>query len=271
MHRLHNQNKQKNYNSAKLWCIITNMNIKDKIHHLQKARADVIYNNFVDGLYDHGWDSSAKKLEQELKNHGIVLSSKIYYEYKFPGNLKNYEIDRRTAFLRLFAAFYENWLEKFEKPKLVKNRLFWHATTNAKYDMSAFFYFCICLALSRTKNIKTVFEQAYISCETKLDALAEQIRQLNPELQGIQDYKNFDFVNGAIYGFAPQDIDFYIQQNRHVDHRMPYSTTNSSNEISNFLQKEVTYILSPKTADDILKAIRQHQTIQNQFNDFINK
>lgn len=247
------------------------MNIKDKIHHLQKARADVIYNNFVDGLYDHGWDSSAKDLEQELANHGIVLSSKIYYEYKFPGNLKNYEIDRCTVFLRHFAAVYENWLEKFEKPKLVKNTLFWHATTNAKYDMSAFFYFCICLALSRTKNIKTVFEQAYISCGTKLDTLAEQIRQLNPELQGIQDYKNFDFVNGAIYGFAPQDIDFYIQQNRHVDHWMPYSTTNSRNEISNFLQKEVTYILSPKTADDILKAIRQHQTIQNQFNDFINE
>ena len=251
------------------------MNIKDKIHHLQKARADVIYNNFVGGLYDHGWDSSAKQLEQELNNHGIVLSSKIYYEYKFPSNLKNYEIDRRTVFLRLFAAFYENWLEKFEKPKLVKNRLIWHAIPNAKYDLSAFFYFCICLALSRTKNIKTVFEQAYISCGTKLDALAEQIRQLNPELQGIQDYKNCDFVNGAIYGFAPQDIDFYIQQNRHVDHWMPYSTTNSSNEISNFLQKEVTYVLSPKTADDILKAIQQYQKnnlrIHNQLNNFANE
>ena len=138
-----------------------------------------------------------------------------------------------------------------------------------------YFYFCICLALSSIKNIKTVFEQAYTSYKNQLDALAEQIWQLNPELQGIQDYKNFDFINGAIYGFAPQDIEFFIQQNRHVTHRVPYSTIDNMRKISNFIQHDITYILSPKTADDILKAIQQYQKnnlrIHNQLNNFANE
>ena len=241
------------------------MRTKDKINFFQKATTKVVHDNFVNrfekAIINNQWSSSAKELEKELTDRGIVLTSKIYYEYKLPDNLKNYELAKKTLLLRCFSAVYENYLTK-----VTKDILFMEAKMTAKEDLSAFFGFCICLALSSIKNIQYVFKQTYAPCKVQLDTLAEQIRQLNPELQSIKDYKNFDFVNGAIYGFAPQDIEFYIQQKRNNFDE----TTENMNKISNFIRKPIGYILSPKTSDDILKAIQQHQTTmlqkQNQLN-----
>ena len=251
------------------------MSIKDKINLFQKATAKVVYDSFVsrleNALVDDQWYSSAKELEEELTARGIVLSSKIYYEYKLPDNLKNYELDKSTLFLRCFPAIYENYLQSFTT-KTTKNDLFLDATTTAKEDLSDFFGFCICLALSSIKNIQSVFEGTYISCKKQLDILAKQIWQLNPELHDIKDYKNFDFINGVIYGFAPKDIEFYIQQNRNNFDETTYQTTENMNKISNFIRKPIGYILSPKTSDDILKAIQLYQAnrlhMHNQFNAF---
>ena len=239
------------------------MNIGTKVKSFRKAIAKVVYNNFVNRLnnvlVDDQWYSSAKNLEKELIKHGLILPSNIYYEYKLPDNLKNYELDKKTLFLRCFPAIYENYLGNFAN-KTTKNNLFLDAKITAKDNLSTFFGFCICLALSDVKNIKSVFEQTYITCKNQLNILAEQIRQLNPELQSIKDYKNFDFVNGAIYGFAPQDIEFYIQRNKNNSDKISYDTIKNMNKISKFIKADIGYILSSKTCDDILKAIQLSQT-----------
>ena len=120
------------------------MRIKDKIHLFQKASAKVVYDNFVNHLenmlVDDQWYSSAKELEEELTARGIVLSSKIYYEYKLPDNLKNYELDKSTLFLRCFPATYENYLQSFAT-RTTKKDLFLDATATAKKDLSTFLGF----------------------------------------------------------------------------------------------------------------------------------
>lgn len=236
------------------------MGIKNKVNSFQQAKAKLVYNNFVnrlnDMLIDDKWYSSAQILEQELKKHGVVPTQKLYYEYKMPDNLKNYQIDQNTLFLRCFPAIYENYLESFSSIKTKKNLLS-DAATTAKSDLAKFFGFCICLGLSNMKNLKYVFEQTYNICMEHVLQMAETIRKLNPELQHIKDYKNLNFVNGAIYGFAPQEIEFFIQLSKNDTKTINETliTNKNMNKIENFIQKPIGYRLSKTTSENILKDI----------------
>ena len=267
--------------------VIMITNLKQKIKQLKQAKAKLVYDNFVSGLNtdlkDNVWYSSAKNLENSLKFSGVTQIPKLYYEYKFPNNLKNFELDRQTLFTRCFPAIYENYLESFNTNK-TKVRLFEDAAANKKTDLSAFFGFCICLGLSRLKDLKSVFKETYDQSMNQVYFLAEYIHQHNPELQHIKNYKNLDFVNGAIYGFAPKEIEFFLNlQERRKNGSWDYEMSgkdeevnyvkNNMDKISDFTGNQVTYFLSPETGDKIIAAIEKYQSNMqtlHRLNDFVN-
>lgn len=253
-------------------------NIRDKANKFRQARAKLVYDHFTRGLQvmidDNSWYSSAQNLERQLHYRGVVSIPKLYYEYKFPGNLKNFEFDAATLFERCFPAVYENYLLGFTSNKTKKN-LFINAKTTAKDDLSAFFGFCICLALSNVKNLKLNFEETATKCMDKVYQMAEEIWRLNPELQHIKDYKNRDFVNGAIYGFSPREIEFFIDlQNRRKNRPWDYEISGKDEEVNHikrnkqkieaFTLEHLTYFLAPDTSDKIVQAINDFQNSQIQ-------
>ena len=63
---------------------------------------------------------------------------------------------------------------------------------------------------------------------------------------------DMDFVNGAIYGFAPNEIDFFIK-NRGID--VWLTTQQDVTKIEDYIQEPVTYCLAPTTIQDLLVAI----------------
>lgn len=240
------------------------MGIKNKINSFRKARANVVYNRFAKNLNDFAvddtWNSSAQNLENKIKQAGFILPQKLYYEYKFPDNLKNYEVDKQTLFARCFIAIYENYLEQFNGTG-TKKKLFYDAAETARNDLSGFFGFCICLALSNIKNLKSVFDKTYNDCIKQIHQLAQEIHELNPELQNIKNYKDIDFVNGAIYGFAPPEIDFFMQNNLIDSNGEQYPIENME-KIAQLLNMErVTYVLSPDTAEQVLQSIQRQKKL----------
>lgn len=246
------------------------MAMKDKIEEFRKACARFAHDYHIantDTLsHNTKWGSSAKELEEKLKKLGIILPNKLYYEYKFPGNLQNFEFFEKTRVLHSFILIYENYLEEFMRDDSKTALLYDTAQTN----LATFFGFCISLALSDIKDLETLYKQTYQQSIQKLYEIAEQIRQLNPELQIIQNYKNIDFVAGAIYGFAPKEIDFFIKlQERRKTRDFEYERSgkdeelnhanNNMRKISAFTQTSITYFISPETSDEIIKAIQQFQ------------
>ena len=247
------------------------MDTQEKILKFKKASAKFVHDYLVRS-YAHdldGWDSSAERLEKKLKKRGVKLPCKLYCEYNFPGNQKNFEFDKTTSVIRAFISVYENYLKMVQNVPQKKD-LKHSAERPAITDLCAFFGFCICLALSDTKDILSLFNQTYMLCKIQLYEIAEQIWQLNPELQHIKDYRNLDFVNGAIYGFAPEEIDFFVKlQERRKNRIWDYERLGKDEQVNHvkenwrkiafFTLEHPGYFLSPETADKIVHAIQKYE------------
>lgn len=261
------------------------MKIKDKIKKFKSATDYLIsrylVENIKNNIYKPVWDSSAQKLEQALKDHGIILPQKLYYEYKFPGGLKNFEFEEQNV-LTSFCNIYENYfsssaagLQQQESlKKFMFNNYYFHYKRGKRTDLSAFFGFCICLALSDVEKLKS----AFMIAQEQMYKLADLIKELNPELQNIENHRSVDFIAGAIYGFAPQEIQFFLnlQERRKArdfdyqyekdgkDEELKHTKLNMQ-KISAFINNDIDYFLAPETSDNIIKAINENlMFIQNQ-------
>ena len=224
------------------------------------------------------WNSSAQKLEKALINHGIVLPQKLYYEYKFPGGLSNrdfHDQDILTGFCNIYRRYLDNPISGVHKQQSLKNFLFNEMYYNKKTDLSVFFGFCICLAISDVEKLKSLF----IEAQEQLYELADLIKEMNPELQNIKNHRSIDFIAGAEYGFSPQEIQFFLnlQERRKArdfdfqyekdgkDEKLKHTKENAR-KINHFMGGNyVTYFLSPETSDKIVDAINEYLIInQNQ-------
>ena len=249
----------------------------DRIDVFRKAGAKVVLDYYQKHLSYERWDSSAKKLERKLKKRGITDFPKLYYEYKFPGGAKNFQVNKKEYFALCFCNLFELYSKREiwgNKKTMLKNFLE-DISPFAVMNLLAFFNFCICLAISDVQEIKDSFEQTSRECKKQVEQLAFLIWQLNPELQCIEDYKNVWFVNGAIYGFAPKEIEFFIQLSRRRETRdMSYERSgkdeevnhciNNLHKIAKFTGDWPGYFLAPETSDEILTAIENHEQMQIQ-------
>lgn len=225
--------------------------IVDTISDFKNGTAKLVLDYWKRRCYER-WDSSAKKLEETLKKRGIANCPKLYYEYEFPGGLKNFEIEKK---------YWEVWEQQFRQQIQIKD---------GRY----------------VRKTEDNLEQTSRERENQIELLADSIWKLNPELQCIKDYKNEWFVDGAIYGFAPKDIDFYIQLARRRETRdisykkwglisrlLPSCFGKDKEEnhcidnlhkIAEFTGNWPGYFPAPETSDEILTAIENHEQMQQQ-------
>ena len=72
------------------------MDMKQKFLKFKKATAKVVHDYHVKRYSEYldDWNSSAQELEMNLRKRGLEPPCKLYYEYKFPDNQKNFEIRR---------------------------------------------------------------------------------------------------------------------------------------------------------------------------------
>lgn len=257
------------------------MEIKDKVKKFKSATDNLISQNLVENLKNNMkipvWDSSAQKLENALKKRGIILPQKLYYEYKFPGGLKNFEFDEKdtlTRFYNIYRSYFINIASGSIKQKSLKFYMFDFCLDrynfSKKTDFSAFFCFCISLAVSDVEKLKS----AFMTAQEQVYKLADLIKEMNPELQNIKNHRSLDFIAGVTYGFAPQEIQFFLNLDERREARsydLQYEregrdkelkrARENASKIESFVGKPVGYILAPETSDKIVKAINEHMML----------
>ncbi len=220
----------------------------------EKAHAKIAHDMLVQIIETHNnvyeqWYSSALNLSTALNKHNVLLPYKLYYNYKFPNNMTNIEMYNDKLLLIAFYIAYKNFFSRFTETNMIVNMAEY---ASHQTDMTTFFKFCTHLGLSDIKHLQTLCDTTYEKCYETILKLADDIWRLNPELQHIKNYKNMDFVNGAIYGFAPNEIDFFIK-NRGID--VWLTTQQDVTKIEDYIQEPVTYCLAPTTIQDLLVAI----------------
>lgn len=244
-----------------------------KSEQLRKAASKLLQTSIATEIHRVAgdWYSSALILENNLKMHGITPPHKLYYEYKFPGGMKNFKYHDVIEPMYLFCQAYE---EYFKDTYDDFNQFLIERFQDTQSNLSTLFRFCICLSLSDTKTNEQEFKKTYERILKAKDKIAEKIRQLNPELQKVQYYKNFDFIMGAVYGFAPEEIEFFTKlqyiRKRNLTKYGEYSPiykSEQSNKILKQLAKDrktihdalgidVEYFLSPTTSAAVVNAIQ---------------
>lgn len=258
--------------------------MSDKINNLKKASAVLVRAYYQKHYWYFKWYSSAQKLEKALKKAGIANPPKLYYEYKFPGGLKNFEVDKKTDFIRCFYPWYlrgDQEVVEYKKMAILDD-LFDEISRFTAMNLISVFYFFVCFAITDVQELTDCFDQTYQECTKQVEQLADSIWKLNPELQFIKDYKHTWFVNGAIYGFAPKEIDFFIRRIRRYEAKAKKNIRkmtgdeldelNDTDEeynymrvrkeqIEKFIGDSVTYILAPETCDELLKVIESQNNL----------
>lgn len=176
--------------------------------------------------YGSKWDSSAEKLQNELRTRGINL--KVYYEYKLPHGIKSSDFMYNLVIEYFINNFYSDFASKvFQDKKLTVS--------------------------DKLKILKYVFAKRR-ETKGKMKQYEQEIRKLNPELANVKVNNSQSLVNGAMFGFAPDDIEYFADANKRD---MDYEE-----KLCKMFQEKyginLTYVLAPKTAKIIIKALEQN-------------
>ena len=176
------------------------------------------------------WDSSAKKLEDELEKRGIKLSQKLYYKYKMPGELKPEEF-MDSLIIDYFIAYFHSWFAK----DVLKDKQ---------------------LKMSEKAKIFTYVWKNRSKYKGVLEKYETEIRQKNPELSGVKVNNPKSLVYGALFGFAPKEISYFSDG----AHRDLVQEEKNRNLFESY-GINLTYVLAPDTAKKIIALLKQN--VQN--------
>lgn len=186
------------------------------------------------------WNSSAQDLEKQLKSKGINLPFKLYYVYNLPDGTTRLNYMRKLSFLEFCNNF--NRIDEYK---------------NIFMDSDKF------TPEEKELIVKEITEQN--NYDEVLRGDFSDILALNPELQRFKSenkpLKIIDIIAGAVFGFAPDEIDYYC-----------YGRFNQGKDIDSVLAKEeearqvianygfrVGYILAPRTAKKIIAALEKNR------------
>ncbi len=169
------------------------------------------------------YTSSAKNFDAMLRENRIQPPFKIFYEYVLPGNLKSWEF------------------EKLLKP------IHGHLLIDAK-RVTDFFD----IDDQTVQKIREIRKKDLITIKNWVD----EIQHKNKELAGIyleDDYDRAGLIDGACYGFSPEEINYYLEDQRNKSKGIKSSNLEKkySDELEAILGQSITYKMSP----DRLKAI----------------
>ena len=184
------------------------------------------------GSLDGKWDSSAKKLEDELAAKGIKM--KLYYKYALPENMTPQEFMIRIAVLHLCADSEDSfWIKKdifFDKSLSLRDK---------------------------GKIVKYIVSKRKASRE-KINEYVKFVQHANPELSNLKilnRFHPFDILSGAAFGFGPKEIEYFI-----TDYKG--RKTETDEQIKEF-GIVPNYVLAPETAKAVLAELRKHETKKN--------
>ena len=150
----------------------------DKKLKLYIANMAIVYTPF--GLV---WNSSAKKLEDDLLARGVNFPQKLYYEYKMPDGLSQKDFMDKLVMAEFFDKFYSRYAPKI----LVDRKL-------SMSDKAKIFGY---VWNKRGEHVK------------ELEKYESEIKRLNSELANIKTRFPSDVVYGATFGFAPEEIKYF--------------------------------------------------------------
>lgn len=219
-----------------------------------------LMNKILYDKYIANWYSSSMKLECDLKKHGIKLPKKLYYDYKFPNGKKNFEYHDEKHEKWQFVVWYDDYINS--------NRTIHGAllskmdVSEPEYDLGNFFRFCINLALANKQELQKFFAEKYAEFNNELQKDIQEIRKLNPELKIVKKYDNVHFLCGCMYGFSPDDIEYFT---RFDDYRKRDETDleRLNYKLYQLKGSHSGYVLSPSNCKMIEQAVDAHLALLN--------
>lgn len=174
------------------------------------------------------WQSSAQKLSNELKASGIKFPKKLFWKYKLPNGMSPQEF-MDTLLLEFYFIKYGDGF------KIIKDK---NLTIKQKIQVMSY--------------ILSVKKQGLYK---KIGMYADEIKQLNPELADIHTKNYIDFVEGALFGFAPDEIRYFCGG---ADER----DFDKEHKLDRKLQRRginTSYVLAPETAISLIATLRKQK------------
>ena len=192
------------------------------------------------GATDGKWDSSAKKLEEDLAAKGIKM--KLYYKYALPEDMTPQEFMIRLAVLHLCADSSDSfWIKKdifFDKSLGLIDKL-----RLVKY-----------IAAERKASRK------------KIDEYLRFVQHANPELSGLKvsnRFHPFNILAGATFGFGPKEIGHFITDYKGMG---PGTIEKQLDDRIAKFGIVTNYVLAPETAKQVLAELEKRAPKPNQVN-----
>lgn len=182
--------------------------------------------------YGEEWFSSAKDLEEQLQKIGIK-NIKLFHKYKMPGGATQADYMKKIALYCFYVDFeMYNSSDKFGFQTDLKN--------------------CIPDDETRLRVIDYIKSKSK-SYDEKLSQEYDKIIKLNPDLPNIPTRRD-DIIYGSIFGFAPDEIRYFVTDYRGADKEKP-----GLKEKMMGYGVVPTYVLTPKTTEKIIAALEKNR------------
>lgn len=179
------------------------------------------------------WNSSAKDLEQDLAKRGIKM--KLYYKYALPENMTPQKFMTRIAVLNLCMNF-----------SVLEHR-------------EMFFDKSLSL-IERFRIVKYIASERAAS-RKKIDEYVKFIQFANPELSELKIGSDTDRDNilcGAAFGFAPDEIKWYMSREEHNSYKDEECEAYKKFERLGVLPQ---YVLAPQTAKRVIAELEKNRKV----------
>ena len=166
--------------------------------------------------------SSADDFEMNLRKKGIYLPFKLFYQYKLPGDLSPREFEKELKRLWGFLIFDTHRVQAY-------------------FDID--------------RSVVELLEQQKPACTARLKELVTEIQNLNKELSDIipqNQEEQLSFVDGACYGFGPDEIKFHIERLTGLHDKEQGIIKKLTYDLEQILGKPIGYNLSPEKLKKIL-------------------
>lgn len=230
----------------------------------QKIAFDKLVRNAT--LLGMPFDSSAQKFDAQIR--AIVPPPvQLYHDYKFPGNRTARDFEymvQKWVYVLLFdyrreitdtKNYYADLVKKSmdRAAKLGASSQFLDEVANHYFHLSeraeqALAPFDAPKRLDLANAIQA--EEGY--ARTQAIQAVTELKQLNPKLEQVRvdftkDVNILDFLQGVNYGFAPEDIDYFLNT--------PMDVRNQDSRIFEKIGIQPEYLVRPDRAEKIVNAI----------------
>ena len=177
------------------------------------------------------WDSSAQDFKNDLAKRGIKLSRELFYKYKLPGGMSPQEFQDRIALEYFCRNFYLSFSKYIKQDK----NLTW---------------------LEKMKIRGFVWKMRRDKTFGNMKLWEKEIREKNPELSEIvlHGVKSSAFVYGALFGFAPEEIKYFVSGFCNFKRADKINTL-----LLNKYDIDLKFVLAPDVLKEVLLALKNQK------------